>query len=129
MNILPLLPNLTSITVFSRDLKWVPIGAQAEVFATANIEPVHSSILVAKLRPGQAIKAKCYCIKGKGEEHAKWSPVATATYRMLPEVVVNNVTGSEARKLKSVCPMNVFDIEDHNGMHVCVCVCVCFGLK
>ncbi|KAG7268487.1 hypothetical protein CRUP_000209 [Coryphaenoides rupestris] len=39
--------------VYSKDMKWVPIGNQADVFADANIGPVHGDILLAQLRPGQ----------------------------------------------------------------------------
>lgn len=49
---------------------------------------MHDDILLAKLRPGQAIELECHCIKGVGEEHAKWSPVATTWYRLKPEVVL-----------------------------------------
>ena len=41
-------------------------------------------------------------IAGVGEEHAKWSPVATAWYRLMPEVVLlRPVTGDEAAELAS----------------------------
>lgn len=42
---------------------------------------VHDDILVAKMRPGQQIEASCHAVKGIGRDHAKFSPVATATYR------------------------------------------------
>ena len=48
---------------------------------------VHSDILIAKLQPGQCIELEAHCIKGVGEDHAKWSPVATTWYRLFPEVV------------------------------------------
>jgi hypothetical protein len=35
---------------------------------------------------GQAIELEAHAVKGIGKTHAKWSPVATAKYRMLPEV-------------------------------------------
>ena len=34
----------------------------------------------------QAIELEAHAVKGLGREHAKWSPVATASYRMLPQV-------------------------------------------
>lgn len=34
----------------------------------------------------QAIELEGHAMKGIGKTHAKWSPVATARYRMLPEV-------------------------------------------
>lgn len=37
-------------TVYSRDLKWEPVGSQ--IYGN-KIEPVYDDILIAKLRPGQ----------------------------------------------------------------------------
>jgi hypothetical protein len=34
----------------------------------------------------QTIELEAHAVKGIGKVHAKWSPVATAWYRMLPEV-------------------------------------------
>lgn len=45
---------------------------------------------MAKLRPGQEIVAELHAIKGIGRVHAKWSPVSTASYRILPEIFVNS---------------------------------------
>jgi len=53
------------------------------------------------------------CEKGLGKTHAKWSPVCTAFYRLLPDIRLNQpVTGADAEELKAACPMGVFDIED-----------------
>lgn len=39
--------------------------------------------------------------------------MATASYRLLPEIILKEpVVGPLAYELKSMCPMNVFDIED-----------------
>lgn len=48
-------------------MKWVPIGNQADVFADANIGPVHGDILLAQLRPGQELDIVMHCVKGLGE--------------------------------------------------------------
>ena len=43
----------------------------------------------------------------------RWSPVATASYQMLPDVkLLQPFTGSDAQQLVSICPKKVFDIED-----------------
>jgi len=55
------------------------------------------------------------CEKGIGKTHAKWSPVCTAFYRLLPDIKVTGVTGDDARELVAICPMKVFDIEDIGG--------------
>lgn len=89
-------------TVHSGQLVWLPKGSEmpeetgAAPFETSQedlmdgltIRPVHDDILIAKLRPGQSIEVECHCVKGVGEEHAKWSPVATTWYRLVPEVVL-----------------------------------------
>ena len=64
----------------------------------------------------QCVDLECYATKGIGETHAKWSPVCTAAYRMRPEITFpHKVVGETARRIASVCPMGVFDIEDING--------------
>jgi DNA-directed RNA polymerase I and III subunit RPAC1 len=53
------------------------------------------------------------CEKGVGKTHAKWSPVSTASYRLLPHIEFTEpIVGEEAEELKAKCPMGVFDIED-----------------
>eukprot|EP00126_Sphaerothecum_destruens_P015757 Sdes_comp9797_c0_seq1m1330 len=93
----PLAPSLNSSrledkyidsSVFSRSLIWQPQGSQAELFSADPIRPVHDDILLAKLRPGQEIECELHCEKGIGKEHIKWSPVGTASYRLLPEIIL-----------------------------------------
>ncbi|ESQ29395.1 hypothetical protein EUTSA_v10023529mg [Eutrema salsugineum] len=82
-------------------------------FANNPIAPSHLDILIAKLSPGQEIELEAHAIKGIGKTHAKWSPVGTAWYRMLPEVVLlGEVENEQAEQLVKACPQNVFDIED-----------------
>ena len=53
------------------------------------------------------------CIKGIGKTHAKWSPVSTAFYRLVPDITIKeDIKNEEAQELKNLCPMGVFDIED-----------------
>ncbi|KAL9650289.1 hypothetical protein ABK040_014943 [Willaertia magna] len=106
--------------VYSGDLKWIPIGNQAKHFASNPIRPVYDDILLAKLNPGQSIHIQCYCVKGVGRAHAKWQPVATATYRLRPEIVLKEKIKDKklAKELKEKCPMNVFDIEDNGSVTV-----------
>ena len=53
------------------------------------------------------------CELGIGKTHAKWSPVCTAYYRLMPDIrITNKIEGDDALELKSTCPMGVFDIED-----------------
>lgn len=105
------------VDVYSKDIKWVPQGNQLS--RIDNARPVHDDILIAKLRPGQEIEAELICVKGTGKIHAKWSPVCTAYYRLLPEIKIKDqIKGEKAEKLKSLCPMGVFDIEDSGKIFV-----------
>uniref|UniRef100_A0A2C9UFL3 DNA-directed RNA polymerase RpoA/D/Rpb3-type domain-containing protein n=1 Tax=Manihot esculenta TaxID=3983 RepID=A0A2C9UFL3_MANES len=77
------------------------------------IGPAEDKIILAKLGPGQEIELEAHAVKGIGKTHAKWSPVAAAWYRMLPEVVLlQDVEDETAEELKKKCPVNLFDIED-----------------
>ena len=101
----------------SGDLDWIPQGDQEERFGEDPIRPVHDDILIARLRPGQEIELEAWCEKGLGKTHAKWSPVCTASYRLLPEVRLKEpITGDDADTLAAMCPTGVFDIEDMNGV-------------
>lgn len=105
--------RLEGSTVLTDKLVWEPQGSQADAFADRPVRPVHDDILVAKMRPGQEIEAELLVHKGVGKTHAKWSPVSTAAYRLLPDVrITEPVTGAEAEALRQKCPAGVFDIED-----------------
>ncbi|KAJ4834251.1 hypothetical protein Tsubulata_029890 [Turnera subulata] len=124
-------------SVYSEELQWLPNGsgfakesersdAKSSTYTSFNcsqdsvpefsnnpIRPTDDKIILAKLGPGQEIELEAHAVKGMGKAHAKWSPVGTAWYRMLPEVVLEeNVVGEDAEELKRKCPVNVFDIED-----------------
>lgn len=102
----------TNHKVMSGDIVWSPQGNQANDFATRPIRPVHDDILIVKLRPGQEINIEMRAIKGVGKEHAKWSPVGTASYRLLPEIVLEKeFTGDLAHKLSKCFPAGVIAVE------------------
>ena len=66
-------------------MDWIPIGYQENKYDKP-IRPVFEDVLIAKLRPGQEIEMELICEKGIGKTHAKWSPVSTASYRLLPHI-------------------------------------------
>ena len=102
--------------VYARDLEWLPIDdAQREAFADKPAAAVHGDILIAKLRPGQELDLELKCVKNVGKVHAKWSPVATASYRLMPDVrLVKPVEGGAVDKLMELMP-NVFSVEKAKG--------------
>lgn len=96
--------------VYSRDLEWVPQGDQASYFS--NIRPVHEDILIAKLRPGQAIELEAHARKGDGKNHAKYSPVATASYRLMPHLeILKPIYDDLAEELVHLLEPGVFTLE------------------
>ncbi|CDF35709.1 unnamed protein product [Chondrus crispus] len=102
-------------SVLSGSIEHVPFGGheQSKFIGNEVPRPVHEDILLCKLRPGQEIHVEMDATKNIGREHAKWSPVATAGYRMLPEVnLKTRVVGATAKRLVNLCPAKVFDIED-----------------
>ncbi|KAF9429723.1 DNA-directed RNA polymerases I and III subunit RPAC1 [Podila epigama] len=103
--------------VYSGDLIWDPKGEQAERFKDCPIRPVHDDIILTKLRPGQEVDLEVHCEKGLGQDHAKWSPVATASYRLLPEIVVDGeITGEDAITFQQCFPEGVVDVIVENGV-------------
>lgn len=88
--------------VYARDLTFHPVGRQNDYFKGDQIiQPVNPDILIAKLRPDQEIEMELHCIKGIGADHAKFSPVATATYRLLPTIkILRPILGTDAKKFK-----------------------------
>ncbi|KAJ8418319.1 hypothetical protein AAFF_G00140280 [Aldrovandia affinis] len=82
--------------VYSRDMKWVPL-----------------------LRPGQELDIVMHCVKGIGKDHAKFSPVATASYRLLPEItLLQPVEGEKAERLKRCFSPGVIELENCGGKQV-----------
>lgn len=105
-------PKGQNLHVYSKDLVFEPQSKQQQEMVKAP-HPVHPDILIAKLRPGQEIECELFCLKGTGKIHAKWSPVCTASYRLMPDItILQQQTGDAARHLVELCPKNVFDMED-----------------
>ncbi|CAG8467335.1 14021_t:CDS:10 [Acaulospora morrowiae] len=104
--------------LLSASLIWDPKGEQAERFADNPIQSVHDDILIAQMRPGQRVELEAHCEKGIGKEHAKWSPVATASYRLMPEIILKEeITGDLADKFAACFTKGVVEVvqEEVNG--------------
>ena len=74
--------------IFSKDLNIEFLGDQKNKFYdnknnNYKVGLVHDDIYLNKLAPGMEIDLVCYCVKGIGRTHAKWSPVCTAYYKLL----------------------------------------------
>ncbi|KAM7061392.1 DNA-directed RNA polymerases I and III subunit RPAC1 isoform 2-T2 [Acridotheres tristis] len=85
----------------------------------ADFRPVHDDILIALLRPGQEIDVLMHCVKGIGKDHAKFSPVATASYRLLPDITLLQPIEDEAAETLQKCfSPGVIEIQNINGKKV-----------
>lgn len=101
--------------VYARDIVYQPVGRQPQFFKEPDglIRPVNPDILIAKMRPGQKIDVEMHCIKGIGADHTKFSPVATASYRLLPSITITKpILGEEAKKFARCFPKGVIGLDE-----------------
>jgi DNA-directed RNA polymerase I and III subunit RPAC1 len=66
--------------VYTGMMKWVPSGGQSNRYRDDPPRPVHEDILLVKLRPGQMVDLHCFARKGRGADHAKFSPVGEYSF-------------------------------------------------
>lgn len=99
--------------VYAKHLTFDPVGRQSDYFVgDGAIAPVNPDILIAKMRPGQEINLELHCVKGIGADHAKFSPVATASYRLLPDIqILRPIIGDDAKKFAKCFPKGVIGLE------------------
>jgi DNA-directed RNA polymerase II subunit RPB3 len=113
---------MAPLTVTSADLK-----SKNELVAPAHFlspeekdEAQDDGVAIVKMGPGQRLKLKAVARMGIGKEHAKWSPVAVATYRFWPIITVNEeqvatLTMEQKQELIDVCPDRILEIDDVTG--------------
>ncbi|TDZ13173.1 DNA-directed RNA polymerases I and III subunit RPAC1 [Colletotrichum orbiculare MAFF 240422] len=108
-------PNIAfnNANVYAKDIEFIPTGRQGEFFSGEDaIRPTNPDILIAKLRPGQSIELDMHMHKGVGSDHAKFSPVATASYRLMPVInITRPILGEDAEKFAKCFPQGVIGIE------------------
>jgi DNA-directed RNA polymerase I and III subunit RPAC1 len=65
-----------------------------------------------KMRPGQKIQLSMHAMKGIGQDHAKFSPVATASYRLMPTIdILKPIVGADAKKFARCFPRGVIKLD------------------
>ncbi|KUJ22282.1 putative DNA-directed RNA polymerase I and III subunit Rpc40 [Mollisia scopiformis] len=99
--------------VYAKDIVFKPYGEQTKYFSGEGaIQPTNPDILIAKMRPGQCIDVEMHAVMGIGSDHAKFSPVATASYRLLPSIqILKPIIGKDAKKFAACFPQGVIDLE------------------
>lgn len=75
------------------------------------IIPVSEKIPIAKLAPGQKIVLEAIAFMGRGEEHAKWSPVANCSYRYYPEVKQDKSKCTGCKECVEACPKDLLEVK------------------
>jgi len=106
----------TNSHVLTKDLKWVPRGEQEKWIGTTQPGPAAQDILINKLRPGHEMEIKMFAVKGTGRDHAKFSPVSTAFYRLLPSITITKpVVGEAAIRLQKCFSPGVIELEEGPG--------------
>ena len=113
---------LAPLTITSKDL----------VSNNPNVQPAHfcsveeqedtqdDGIAIVKLGPGQKLKFKAIAHMGISKEHAKWCPVAVATYRFWPIIHINveemaSLSMEQKQFLVDTCPDKVIEIDAVTG--------------
>ncbi|KAI1088840.1 DNA-directed RNA polymerase [Rostrohypoxylon terebratum] len=99
--------------LYARNITCELLGGQPKYFSGENrIRPCNPDILIAKMRPGQEIDVEMHMHKGFGWDHAKWSPVATASYRLMPTITITRpIVGADARKFADCFMPGVIALE------------------
>ncbi|TGZ84492.1 RBP11-like subunits of RNA polymerase [Ascodesmis nigricans] len=98
-------------SVFAKDITYSPVGDQEESFDGNPPHAASPDILLAKLRPGQVISAQLHAVKGVGKDHAKFSPVAPASYRLLPTIeILEPIRSKAAERFKKCFPSGVVEV-------------------
>ncbi|CDS40999.1 DNA directed RNA polymerases I and III subunit [Echinococcus multilocularis] len=107
--------SFQSFPLYSSSLTWVPLPGQEDAFKNEGASypaPVSRKVLLNKLGPGDEIMARCLAVKGVGRDHAKFSPVSAAFYKLLPSIEINGVVrGDLARKLQRSFAKGVIDVD------------------
>ncbi|PLW36490.1 hypothetical protein PCANC_19254 [Puccinia coronata f. sp. avenae] len=108
--------------VTTESLEWEPKGDQMDMFGSAPPRAVQNDIVLVKMRPGQEIRAEMHCVKGIAKDHAKFSPVATASYRLLPHIVIHEpIPEPDCEKFQACFSPGVIDIvTTPSGAKTCV---------
>lgn len=80
-----------------------------------------TGVIIAKLGPGQRIRLSAIAKLGTGKEHAKWSPVAVATFMYEPIITLNQAvlstyTPEQKAELVKSCPTEVYETDENFEM-------------
>ena len=113
---------LAPLTVTSRDLRTNNDCVHpAHFLHNEQDESQDDGIAIVKMGAGQKLKLKAIARMGISKEHAKWCPVAVATYRFWPEITINEeqmatLTMEQKQELVDCCSDKILEIDPVTGM-------------
>ena len=85
------------------------------MYTESDVGCIHDDIIISQMRPGHELDLRLIAVKGIGKDHAKFSPVATAFYRLLPKIELNRVvSGKQAFLLQKCFSPGVIGIDEND---------------
>ena len=90
------------VTVYSGDLQ----SEDPEVIAAS------PTITIIELLKGQKLVLEAFAKLGLGEEHAKWQPVATCSYKYLPLIRIDYEKCEKCEKCVTACPRQILSFKN-----------------
>ena len=113
---------LAPLTITSQDLVSNHALVQPAHFCSAEEQEdtQDDGIAIVKLGPGQKLKFKAIAHMGISKEHAKWCPVAVATYRFWPVITINaeemaSLSLEQKQFLVDTCPDKIIALDEVTG--------------
>ena len=119
--------------ITSQDLRREINPEYPELESIRPVDDGQRGILIVKMRKGQELKLKAKARKGIGKDHAKWSPVATARFKYVPEITLDeqglaDLSDREKVELATSDPTGTFGVDPHTrkvscNMQACMTEC------
>jgi DNA-directed RNA polymerase II subunit RPB3 len=111
------------LTITSRDLISSNEAVQPAHFLSSEEQDnaQDEGISIVKICSGQRLKLKAIARLGIAKEHAKWCPVAVATYRFWPEIEINEeqmstLSMEQKQTLIDTCPDRILELDELSGV-------------
>ncbi|ELA41726.1 uncharacterized protein VICG_01230 [Vittaforma corneae ATCC 50505] len=100
------------VNLMSDDIEFVP--AEGQDHFSFRFKP---NVLVCKMVPGNQVEMTFKAIKGRGEQHAKWSPVSLCSYRIMPKIILEkDFYGEDAKELQACFSPGVIEIINNKAV-------------
>lgn len=96
----------------SDSIDFMPLSGQSDFY-----DLVSKNVLICKMAPGNVVKMSLKAILGKGEEHAKWSPVSLCSYKIMPKIILEeDFTNEDAIELKNCFSPGVIELINNKAV-------------